>query len=417
MPRLALVLTSLLALLPGPPLAAQPAPVLVLEHATVIDGIAPEPARDVTVILKDGKIASISCKPSPLPAGAQRLDLTGHWLLPGWIDAHTHPENMEAAHNLLATGVTTARSMFASHYADVGLRELHRRGDVDVPEVLAAGYPLVPNLVSFQPDLTPLFLDVPQLDDLRKDADIGPEGVRRVTRANLDRHVDVIKVFATDRAGVMTSDPRHRMLSDEELAAAVAEARSAGVPVAAHAHGDEGAAAAVRAGVSSIEHGTYLSEATLALMKQRDVCFVPTLSAIVLDINPGPGANAEAVGLAVRSRAMLSRARDAVSRARRLGVKIIAGADSGYTSDDPHRITDEMAELVAAGMSPLEAIRAATSGSAECLGISKRTGAIREGLEADLVVLERDPLQDIDAVREVVLVINDGRIAVDHLQP
>jgi imidazolonepropionase-like amidohydrolase len=417
MSQIKLVLTSFLVTLLAPLVPAQTAPALVLEHANVIDGIAPEPARDVTVVVEDGKIVSVSPTPPSLPPGAQRFDLAGRWLLPGLIDAHVHTDSMEGAHSMLAAGVTTGRSMFTNHYADVGLRELHRRGDVDVPELLAAGYPLVPNLVRFQPDLSPLFFDMPQLDDLRKDADIGPGGVRRIVCANLEHHVDVIKVFATDRAGVATSDPRRRLLSDEELAAAVAEARKAGVPVAAHAHGDEGAAAAVRAGVSTIEHGTYLSDATLILMRQQNVCFVPTLSAAAMGTSPGPSASAEAVALAIRERAMLPRARDAVRRALQMGVKVIAGADSGYTPDDPHRVTDEMAELAASGMTPLEAIQAATSRSAECLGISKRTGAIRVGLEADMVVLDRNPLDDINAVREVLLVINDGRIAVNHLRP
>lgn len=125
-------------------------------------------------------------------------------------------------------------------------------------------------------------------------------------------------------------------------------------------------------------------------MKQNGVCFVPTLSATAMETIAAPGASKEAVALAIRSRAMLSRARDAVRRARQLGVKVIAGADSGYTPDDPHRVTDEMVEIVIAGMSAMEAIQAATAKSAECLGIARRTGAIREGLEADIVVLDRN---------------------------
>jgi imidazolonepropionase-like amidohydrolase len=97
-------------------------------------------------------------------------------------------------------------------------------------------------------------------------------------------------------------------------------------------------------------------------------------------------------------------------------VKVIAGADTGYTSDDPHRIADEMMELVGIGMTPMQAIQSATSVSAECIGIATRTGSIRPGLDADLVVLDSNPLSDINAVRDVVLVINNGRIAVNHLQ-
>jgi len=396
-------------------LGAQTAPVIVFEHANVIDGVSAEPLRDVMVIVRDGKIESVGAHQQNLPASAEHFDLSNRWMLPGLIDAHVHPFTLQGAQNMLRAGVTTGRSMLTPHYIDVGLRELHRRGDTDIPEILAAGYPIVPVPTQFHPDMTGMFLDTPQLDDLRKDSDIGVEGVRRLVRANLDHPVDVIKVFATDPAGVPTSDPRRRMLSDDELAAAVDEAHKAGVPVAAHAHGDGGAAAAVRAGVNTIEHGTYLSDSTLKLMRERNVCFTPTLAASAMDVNPTSD-SPEAVAMAIRSRAMLPRAREAARHAYQMGIKVIAGADSGYTPDDPHRISDEMFELVGIGMSPMEAIQAATSISAECLGISKRTGSIRPGLEADLIVLDHNPLEDINSVRDVLLVVNDGKVAVNHLK-
>ncbi len=396
-------------------LFAQTSTVLVFEHANVIDGLSAEPLRDVTVVVRDGKVERVGSAPPSLPDSAQHIDITGHWMLPGLIDAHVHPFTLQGAQNMLKAGVTTGRSMFALNYMDVGLRELHRRGDADIPDILAAGYPVVPIPTQFRPDITGMFLDMPELDDLRKDSDIGVEGVRRLVRANIDHHVDVIKLFATDRAGVPTSDPRRRMLSDAELTAAVEEAHKAGVPVAAHAHGDEGAAAAVRAGVNSIEHGTYLSDNTLKLMHERNVCFTPTLAATAREVNPTSD-SPDAVALAIRSRAMLPRARETTRHARQIGVNIIAGSDSGYTPDDPHRLSDAMAELVLTGMTPIEAIQAATSRSAECLGISKRTGAVRPGLEADLIVLDRNPLDDINAVRDVLLVVNDGKIAINRLK-
>jgi hypothetical protein len=165
--------------------------------------------------------APVGAQLQNLPTSVQHFDLSNRWMLPGLIDAHVHPFTLEGAQNMLKAGVTTGRSMLTPHYIDVGLRELHRRGDTDIPDILAAGYPIVPIPSQFQPDMTGMFLDMPQLDDLRKDSDIGVEGVRRLVRANLDHRVDVIKVFATDRAGVPTSDPRKRMLSDDELAAAI----------------------------------------------------------------------------------------------------------------------------------------------------------------------------------------------------
>lgn len=395
--------------------SAQTPPVIVLEHATLIDGLSPEPHSDVTVVLRDGKIESIGRAPASVPSSAIRFDLSGRWLLPGLIDAHVHPFlGLESAHNMLASGVTTGRSMLVTYFTDVGLRALHRRGDADIPDILAAGYPVVPNLSGFRPSLEAVFFDFPELDDLRNKPDIGVDGVRRLVRANLAHNVDVIKIFATDRAGLLSSDPRKRLLSDGEMAAAVEEAHKAGVPVAAHAHGDEGAAAAVRAGVDTIEHGTYLSDATLTLMQARGVCFTPTISANAVEANgaaEGPaGGDSKA-----RALAMLPRARDTARRAHLMRIRVIAGADTAYGSDDPHRIADEMEELVGVGFTPMEAIQAATSVSAQCIGISKRTGAIHPGLEADLVVMDSNPLKNISAVRDVVLVINDGRVAINHL--
>jgi imidazolonepropionase-like amidohydrolase len=303
-------------------------------------------------------------------------------------------------------GMTTGRSMFTVRYFDVEIRERHRRGEFDLPDILAAGYPVVPNIMTFPiPNMSAvfLFMDHPQLKDLREVADIGVAGAQRVVRANLDRHVDLIKVFATNRAHFLNMDPRGRALSNEQLAAAVAEARNAGVPVAVHAYGDEGVAASVRAGVSSIEHGVYLTDATLELMKEKNVFFVPTISAF-----PLPGKNESDDALASRIKDMAESVRDASRRAHKMGLSVIAGTDGGGS------IGEEIMELVGIGMTPMEAIQAATSRSAEALGISRRTGSIRPGLEADLVVLNSNPLEDIKAAINVVLVVNDGRIAANR---
>jgi imidazolonepropionase-like amidohydrolase/Zn-dependent protease len=399
------ILTGLGVLMTRGPAAL---PVLVLEHANLIDGVSNTPQRDVTVVVAEGRIRAVSPATFSPPVGATRLDLKGRWLLPGLIDAHMHAASIDMS-ELRDSGMTTGRSMFTAHYMDVALRERHRRGDPDIPEILAAGYPVVPNIGTFPiPDMAAIYGDHPQLKDLRKGADIGVAGVQRLVRANLDRHVDVIKVFATNRAWFLNSDPRGRALSNEQLAAAVAEARKAGVPVAVHAYGDDGVAAAVRAGVSTVEHGVYVADATLALMKARGVCFVPTISAFP---QPDPTENraVDADALAARRQEMAASVRDSSRRARKMGVRVLAGTDGGGS------IGDEIVELVAIGMTPMEAIQAATSRSADALGISGRTGSIRQGLEADLIVLDGNPLEDIKAVRKVVLVVNDGRIAANRL--
>jgi imidazolonepropionase-like amidohydrolase len=409
---------------------------LVLEHANLIDGISDAPQRDVTVVVAEGKINVVSAARISLPANAQRFDLSGRWLLPGFIDAHIHPMDLEAIQSMLASdGMTTGRSMLTIRYFDVELRERHRRGEFDIPDILAAGYPVVPNIGIFPiPNMSAvfLFLDHPQLKDLRGVADIGVAGAQRLVRANLDRHVDVIKVFATNRAWDLSIDPRGRALSNEQLVAAVAEAHNAGIPVATHAYGDDGVAAAVRAGVSSIEHGVYLTDATLELMKKKNVFFVPTISAfpppgqtervlsfLAVTLVPPASLICQALrlrviaysddSLAARAQDMAVSVRDSARRGHKMGLRVIAGTDGGGS------IGEEIMELVGIGMTPMEAIQAATSRCAEALGISKRTGSIRPGSEADLIVLDGNPLEDIKAVINVVLVVNDGRIAANRL--
>ena len=149
-------------------LVAQTASVIVFEHANVIDGVSAEPLRDVMVIVRDGKIESVGARQQSPPASAERFDLSNRWMLPGLIDAHVHPFTLQGAQNMIKAGVTTGRSMLTTQYIGVGLRELHRRGDTDIPEIRAAGYPIVPVPTQFHPDMTGMFLDTPQLDDLRK---------------------------------------------------------------------------------------------------------------------------------------------------------------------------------------------------------------------------------------------------------
>lgn len=374
-------------------------PVIVLTHANVIDGIGNEPMRDATITIRDGKIASISTGTVTTPAGAQIIDLQGRWVLPGLIDAHTHIGDMASARAALLSGVTTARNMGISHFVDIGIRELNRRGVSDLPDMLSAGYHVYPS------PREGLFLDFPQLSDLMGGLR-GIEAVRRVTRAQIERGVDVIKVNATDRAGTVSTDPRKQLYSEEEMAAIVEEARKAKLYVAAHAHGDEGGYAAVRAGVRSIEHGTYLSRKTLELMKERGTWLVPTIATMAEMIEPRND-----VALQIRGKHMVPRLRETAVMAVKMGVKIAAGTDTDYTSTSNFRLVNEMMELVRAGMTPMEAIKAGTAYSADCLGIDGRTGRIKPGLEADLIVVERDPLSYLESALDVLMVVNNGRIA------
>jgi imidazolonepropionase-like amidohydrolase len=386
---------------------APAAPPLLIVNANVIDGVSPGPLRGAWVVVRNRKIEQVGQGNAEAVAGATVLDLQGRWLLPGFVDGHVHITDLAAARKALLTGATTVRSMGVAHFVDVGLRELNHAGAVEVPDVLAAGYHVRPNLDEN------FAISFPELRDLARTVS-GPENVRRVVRAMAGRGVNVIKILATERAGLPETDPRKRVFTDEELVAAVEEARKAGLPVAAHAHGDEGAAAAVRAGVSTIEHGTYLSEATLLLMKQRGTCLDPTIATVADLIEPG--GDYDNSMLSIRGRHMLPRVREATARAWKLGVKIIAGTDTGYRPQSNRTMAHEAAEFVALGMPPLAALEAATSLAADCLGVAGRTGAIKVGLEADLIVVERDPLADIVNLQDVLVVVNNGRVAMNRLQ-
>lgn len=395
------LLVAALAVLPVAGRAAPPDPI-ALVNANVVDVRAGRVVPGVTVVLRDGRIASVG-KAAPDP-GMKAIDLRGRHLVPGLMDAHTHISTLEAARRVLESGVTTVRSSGVSSFADVGLRELARQGAVAGPDVLASGYHVRPRMAE------EAFLDTPVLAGLMPGLRT-PDDVRQVVRANLARSVDWIKVLATERAGLADTDPRKQALTDEQLVAAVQEA--GGVPVQAHAHGDEGARAAVRAGVRSIEHGTYLSADTLALMKEKGVYFVPTLTTVVDLVTPGGDYDIPA--LRNRGQHMLPRLREAVRAAHRAGVKIVTGADTSYGANSLTRIAHEVAAFVELGLSPAEALRTATVGAAEMFRLEGRTGAIEAGLEADLIAVEGNPLEDPVALQDVLLVVSNGRVALDRL--
>jgi imidazolonepropionase-like amidohydrolase len=166
--------------------------------------------------------------------------------------------------------------------------------------------------------------------------------------------------------------------------------------------------------VRSIEHGTYLSDATLSLMKARGTFFVPTITVLQrYAAMGGPGPQPNAI-LGDRARAMLPLVRAVTTKALKMGVRIVAGSDNTY-NDKKYGLQDELTELGRAGLSPMAAIKAATSVAAECLMIQTRTGAIRPGLEADLIIVERDPTADLEALRNVLFVVNDGKIVINRL--
>lgn len=385
--------------------AQQGAGIVVLRHANLVDGARGAFATNSAVVVRDGRIAEIVAEPYAPPAGATVIDVGGRYVAPGLIDVHTHIASLASARRALESGVTTVRSASTGKFEDVSLRELVRQGAVAGPDMVAAG-------VFVTPELGEAMLADPRLGALR-DGVTSEAALRQVVRLNAERGVNVIKTRGTERAGLPNTDPRKQTYTEEQLRWIVDEASKAGLAVMAHAHGDEGAFAAVRAGVRSIEHGTYLSDSTLALMRERGTFLVPTYITVV-DLTQ-PGGDYDDPVLRLRGEHMLPRLAETVRRAHRMGVRIATGADTQYGPESLSRIAGEVAAFVELGMTPLEALRSATTAAADLLGVGDRTGAIRTGLEADLIVVERNPLTDSRALADVLVVISNGRVALNRL--
>jgi imidazolonepropionase-like amidohydrolase len=376
---------------------------LVLTNANVVNVRDGSIRRAVTIVLADGRIESIG---AASPSGGRVIDLRGKFVVPGLIDAHTHAASFAEFRRALESGVTTVRSAGVSNYADVGFHELVKRGVVSGPDVVSAGYHVRPQMAQ------EAFLDHPDYADLMAGVTT-IERMRRAVQMNLLHHVDWIKILATERAGTADTDPRKQVYTEDEIRAIVQEAATKNVPVEAHAHGDEGAQAAVRAGVRSIEHGTYLSDATLQLMKERGTYFDPTYTTVI-DLAE-PGGDYDVPALRIRGAHMLPRLREAVMHARRLGVRIVTGSDTSYGPNSLTRISQEAGHFVEMGFTPLEALQSATLVNAEMLRLEKSIGVLEPGYDADLVAVERNPLEHITTLEDPLLVISNGRIGLDRL--
>lgn len=392
---------TLAAQRPGDTVAPDP---MALTNASVVNVRTGAIVRNATVVLRGGTIETVG--PGPAPPGLRAIDLRGRYLVPGLIDAHVHIASLPQLRAALESGVTTVRSAGVSSFADVGLRDLVRKGFVAGPDVVATGYHVRPGVA---PEM---FLDFPELGDLM--GGITTEGaLRRAVRANLSRGVDWIKTLATERAGTPDTDPRKQVYTETELRVIVEEAATRNVPVMAHAHGAEGAHAAVKAGVRSIEHGTYLSDETLRLMATQGTFFDPTAD-IVNDLAEA-GGDYDNAALMRRGEMLRPILQSAIGRAQRFGVKIVAGSDTGYGQSSIARVAREAGMLVASGLTPLQALQGATITSAEMLRLEKHIGLVDAGFEADLLVVDGNPLENIRALLDPLLVISNGRIGLDRL--
>ncbi len=391
----------LMAALFAVPFTAQ-AENIALVNCQLFDGVKNSIQENVTVKVKGRLIESIGSTAEKVPDGYSRIDCAGNYLMPGMIDVHTHLDTLENAKRALDSGITTIRSASVPAFEDVGLRALVNTGVIPGPDVVAAGVYVTPNLEDS-------ILADPRLAALINGVNTDEE-LRLLVQVNADRGVNVIKTRGTERAGRSDTDPRQQVYNLHQLEVIVDEAAKHKLPVMVHAHGDEGALAAVQAGARSIEHGTYLSTATLQLMKDKNSWFVPTYITM-LEMREEEYDNVQRL----RGSHMVARLEQSIREAHRLGVRFATGADNYYDNMSINRISLEVMYLTRFGLSNFEALQAATTSSAELLQLGDKTGRIAQGFEADMILVPANPLQDIMALQDVLLVISNGQVALKRI--
>jgi imidazolonepropionase-like amidohydrolase len=406
-------------------LAAAPHP-LALKAARMFDG------RTVSspglVVVTGNRLTAVGAK-AAVPADAELIDLGDATLMPGLIDAHVHLDGemsndwkqdfyddltrsigenalraVPHARDTLLAGFTTVRNVGAGDLVDIALRNAIRDGVIVGPRVVAATFPL--GTTGGHCDYSPLRPGLLK-EPLAPGVADSPEALRAKVREAIKNGADVIKVCASGGVLSMADDIDVPQLTQAELDAIVDEAHARKRKVAVHAHGALAAKRSVKAGADSIEHGTFLDDETLDLMKQKGTFFVPTRAAadeLARKIKAG------ALPPPVLPKATLAVAagNNALRRAIAKGVRIGLGTDSGV---QPHgHNARELELLVDAGMKPLDALKAGTSADAELLGLSTELGTLEAGKLADVIAVPGDVTKDISAASRVRFVMKDGVI-------
>jgi imidazolonepropionase-like amidohydrolase len=409
-----------LALLASPPPTQEvPGPLRALHAAHALDVEAGRTLDDVLVLIEGERVRAVN--PRELPADTEVIELGPRTLLPGLIDCHTHLNSdiegdwvdrevhetaadaaLRGAKNARVTllaGFTTVRDVGAGGFSDIALMKAIDAGWVLGPRMFPAGHAI--GITGGHADTTGF---VPGVLERGPESGIanGVDEVIAAVRHQVKHGAKVIKTCAT--AGVLSFEGPvgAQQYSQAELDALVQEAHRHGLKVAAHAHGTEGIKAAVRAGVDSIEHGSMLDDEAIALMKEHGTFLVPTdylTEAMDTPRLPPP--------IRKKAETVLPLAQTSHQKAIAAGVKIAYGTDAGVY---PHGLNaHEFETLVRRGMKPLDALRAATLGACELLGVSDR-GSIAPGKLADLIAVSGDPLRDVTVLQKVEFVMKGGAI-------
>ena len=399
-----------------------------LIHAgRVIDAIGDKPLLERTVVVDAGRITAIESGYRAAGPGDTVIDLRNGTLLPGLMDMHVHLTSEYSrtseidgykknaadvaldgalyAQRTLQAGFTTVRDLGDSYRASIALRDAINAGKVPGPRIFAAGKSIATTGGHADPTngWAQKFGGNPGPADGVVN---GPDQAAQAVRQRYKDGSDVVKITATGGVLSVAKSGLNPQFTEEEMRAIVTTARDYGFTVAAHAHGAEGMKRAVRAGVDTIEHGTFMDDETIALMKQKGTWYVPTISAgrWVFDRGQEPGFFPEIVR--PKAIAIGPQIQSTFAKAYKAGVRILFGTDTGVSAHGDN--AREFRFMVESGMPALDAIKSATIVPARFLQIDDRLGSVQAGKLADLIGVPGDPLADVTLLERVSFVMKDG---------
>jgi imidazolonepropionase-like amidohydrolase len=399
----------------------KPVPTMIVRAGRMFDPVAGRMLDRPVIVIEANKIKAVSNGSQPSISGATLIDLGDATLLPGFIDVHTHLTSdagsggyeglgisspraaligAKNARLTLLAGFTTVRNVGAQGYSDVALRDAINAGDVIGPRMQVSGPPLGITGGHCDNSLLPF-----EFHYSAEGVADGPEAVIHRVREVIKYGADVVKFCASGGVFSKGDNPLLEQYSPEEMKVLVEEAHRLGRKVAAHAHSAISIKDAVRAGVDSIEHGIFLDDEGIALMKQHNTFLVPTSYPLFWFEEHAPQMHM-APWVMEKSAIIIPAAKKNVAKAFRAGVRVALGTDAGVY---PHgQNGGEFWSMVELGLTPTQALQSGTVNAAELMGWSDRIGAIREGMLADMVAVKGDPLSDIRVLQNVQFVMKDG---------
>src|SRR5438874_1116105 len=406
--------------------ASASAQVVFVKAGRVVDTDGGTVQSDQNILIRDGKIEAVG-KSLAIPAGAKVVDLTSMTVLPGLIDCHTHvadPPNADPLNSLtktsvesafeaipnaakaLLSGFTTVRDVGVYRaLTDVAMRDAIARGDILGPRMYVAGAYIT--ITGGAGAMTGVAPDIKLPLDLHYGEANSPWEVRQRIRDLVSQRVDLIKVLSTGAVLTHNSNPRSDEFTLEELQAAVDEASHFGLRVAAHAHSAEGIKNAIRAGVASVEHATMIDDEGITLAKQHGAYLDMDIYDEECIEEQGRNGTMPADFLE-HDRQLGELQRQNFRKAVKAGVKLSFGTDAGVC--EYGTAGKQFAFMVKYGMTPMQAIQAATSSAADLLGRTDQIGSVKSGKFADLVAITGDPLKDVGLLENVQFVMKDGRV-------